>query len=72
LLANYLNDNGVATAIHYPFADYSQQIENYNGKFSLIATDLLSSRILTIPCHPELKRDEIDRIIQLLNDFKLG
>jgi len=71
LLANYLNDNGVSTAIHYPFADYSQQIEINNGESSLSATDLLSSRILTIPCHPELRREEIEKIIQLLNDFKL-
>jgi dTDP-4-amino-4,6-dideoxygalactose transaminase len=72
LLAKYLHENGVSTAIHYPINDYSQQIEINNDEFRLGSTDSLGSRILTIPCHPELGQDEIDRIIQLLNDFKLS
>ncbi len=70
-LAQYLIDNGVANAIHYPIPDYSQQIEREYGQFSLATTEALCNSILTIPCHPELSQDEILKIIRLLNNFTL-
>ena len=70
-LSQYLIDNGVANAIHYPIPDYSQQIESEYGQFSLATTEALCNSILTIPCHPELSQDEILKIIRLLNNFTL-
>ena len=66
-----LNKNGIATAIHYPIADHRQLAwRNQFGDCSLSETEWLNSRILTVPCFPEMTENEIEIVASALS--KLG
>ncbi len=70
-LKSYLLENGVETAIHYPTAlpflkcyeSYSYQPNDFPVAFDY------QSKILSIPMFPELKDEEVNRVIDLLNAF---
>jgi dTDP-4-amino-4,6-dideoxygalactose transaminase len=70
-LKNYLKENGVETAIHYPtalpfLACYSDR--GYK-KFDFPIAFEYQQSILSIPMFPELEMDEIKKVISLLNEF---
>lgn len=64
--ALFLQDHGVATAIHYPILDYVQPgwIELVSG--SCPNAEELTKRILTIPLFPELRDEEVDAVASAL------
>lgn len=68
-LIEFLKENEISSAIHYPISDYNQPL-NYPAKEILPNTEFLQNRILTIPCYPELKETEVEKIIFVLNKFK--
>jgi dTDP-4-amino-4,6-dideoxygalactose transaminase len=70
-LKNYLKENGVETAIHYPTA--LPFLKCYENR-SFTSADFpvahgYQSKILSIPMFPELEIDEIKKVISLLNEF---
>ena len=73
-LQQYLLDNGVETAIHYPIPPHRQRC--YNFQFSMFndqsfpITEQIHAQELSIPCHQALTDEEITQIITLLNAFK--
>ena len=65
-----LSEMGVATGIHYPFADYLQPA--WRGKVSgasLPATENIQRRILTLPCFPAMTEPEIDQVVNALESL---
>jgi dTDP-4-amino-4,6-dideoxygalactose transaminase len=72
-LISYLNDNGVETGIHYPIPPYSQACyEDLNldpSKFKI--TTMASKRILSLPIGPHLNVSDVEKTVNLINNFKL-
>jgi dTDP-4-amino-4,6-dideoxygalactose transaminase len=70
-LKNYLKENGVETAIHYPTALPFLACYSDRGfeKFDFPIAFEYQHSILSIPMFPELEMVEIKKVISLLNEF---
>jgi dTDP-4-amino-4,6-dideoxygalactose transaminase len=67
-LRQHLEEQQIATDIHYPIPDYRQPC--LSGQYSetmLPHTEKFSNSNLTLPCFPELSDAEVDRIIAAVN-----
>lgn len=61
-----LNELGIETGIHYrPI--HTMSLYKYRTK--LAVTEKIADQIVTLPTHPNLTNDDIDRIISAVNDF---
>ncbi|MDD5259379.1 MAG: DegT/DnrJ/EryC1/StrS family aminotransferase [bacterium] len=71
-LQEYLQRQGVGTAIHYPLPIHLQ--EAYRDlpykKGSFPAAEQAAQEVLSLPMFPELKKSEILTVCQRLNNFK--
>lgn len=66
-LQKYLMAHGIASDIHYPVADHQQKIMLGScSSVHLPATEELAGRVLSLPCYPELRDEEIARVISTL------
>ncbi len=69
-LKKHLQDNGIATDVHYPVLDYHQPAASAAyASVSLPASEKLRDEILTLPCYPELTLDEVDAVAQCINSW---
>ncbi len=60
---NYMNKNGIDTAIHYPYPDYVQPgLTTEPFRSSLPITERLCSSVVSLPLFPEMTEDEIFRV----------
>jgi len=66
-LGDHLRENGVANLIHYPVPVHKQPA--FDFPVSLPITEGIADEILSIPMHPFLEEDEIDKIIEGVNSF---
>lgn len=65
-LREKLLNSGIETGTHYkPIHSFKY----YKSKIPLPITEKVGKQIVTIPIHPNLKNNEIDRIINLVNKF---
>ena len=71
ILQQYLKDNGVGTVIHYPIPPHKQACYALLNHMSLPVTERIHQQELSIPCHPAMAQEEIDRVVSLLNSFTL-
>lgn len=70
-LADYLNDNGVATGLHYPvplhlqpaYSDLCYEL----GAFPV--AERAANKLLSLPMYPELSKDQITHVCQLIKAF---
>jgi len=69
-LQNYLLREGVDTQIHYPVAIHKQEAYKELSILSLPVTETLQEEVLSLPVYPSLVREELDKIIQTLNNWK--
>ena len=61
-----LAEYGIETGTHYkPIHTFSY----YTSKHKLKITEDIGKRIIILPCHPNLKKQDIDKIIKLTNKF---
>ena len=69
-LREHLRAHGVATDIHYPVPDHHQPIlrERY-GSVSLPVTERLCDTVLSLPCFPGLRDDQVDAVIDAVNGW---
>lgn len=69
-LTAHLDAAGVAWGIHYPVPDHRQPAwaERFAG-VSLPRTEAAVDQILTVPLHPELRPDEVERVGHALATF---
>jgi dTDP-4-amino-4,6-dideoxygalactose transaminase len=62
----YLTKKGIETGIHYkPIHEMSM----YKQKRKLKVTEEISKKIVSLPTHPNLKKNDINFIIKSINDF---
>jgi aminotransferase EvaB len=61
---------GISTAIHYPTLDHEQQawIDLFSG-VHLPVSEELTRRILSLPCHPTMRDDEVDQVCDALRSL---
>jgi perosamine synthetase len=73
-LQNYLKKHGIQTKTYFnPVHLKSLFRQNYKfKKGDLPITEELSSKVLTLPFYPHIKKKELDYIIKISNDFFKG
>ncbi len=69
-LAEYLNKNDVATGIYYPVPLHKQPcIEQHIDMTSLPHTDACVDRIISLPMHPMLTKEMVERVCASIRNF---
>ena len=70
-LQNYLHKNGIGTNFHYPVPAHKQKPYVNLGyrKIDLPVTEKLSKDQLSIPIFPEMKKSEVEYIVNILNKY---
>lgn len=72
-LHNFLGEKGIPSMIYYPVPAHRQKmLEEFGGKdFVLPVTDWLTERVISLPIHTELDKEQqqfiIDHVLQFVN-----
>jgi perosamine synthetase len=71
-LMEYLQANGIASAVHYPKAVYEQPLyrELGYGRDSCPVAEDVSRRVMSLPVHPGLSASDIEYIADTINSFE--
>lgn len=69
-LQNYLLENGVQTIIHYPIAPHKQDAYKELSHLFLPITEQIHNEVLSLPIYPQLKEEDVMRIVGLINEYK--
>lgn len=69
-LQKYLELNGIQTVIHYPIPPHKQKAYQQWNKLSLPITEKIHDKILSLPIDPTLSKEDIDKVIYILNKYK--
>lgn len=71
-LQKYLADNDIQTYVHYPVPVHLQQayrdLNILKGKYPV--AEECSDTILSLPMYPELKKEEVKQICEVINSFE--
>lgn len=68
-LQSYLLNNDIQTLIHYPVPPHKQKaLESWNN-FSFPITEKIHKDVLSLPMSPAMTNDEVNKVIQILNNF---
>jgi dTDP-4-amino-4,6-dideoxygalactose transaminase len=68
-LKSYLQGNGVETLIHYPIPPHRQLAYKELNHLSLPLTEEIHAEVLSLPIYPTLSSSDVNRIVELLNNF---
>ena len=68
-LQQYLNNNNIATMIHYPKAIHKQDAYKEFNKLDLPIAEKLANEILSLPMYYGLTDEEINYIIDIINKY---
>jgi dTDP-4-amino-4,6-dideoxygalactose transaminase len=70
-LRAYLAERGVGSGVHYPLPAHLQPAyDNLDlGRGSLPETERAANEVLSLPIYPELQAAEVERVIELVNEF---
>jgi dTDP-4-amino-4,6-dideoxygalactose transaminase len=68
-LQNYLKLNGVQTVIHYPIPPHKQSCYKEFNHLNFPITEKIHKEILSLPLSPVLTQDEVNKLIELLNNW---
>lgn len=70
-LRGYLGDHGIGTAVHYPVPIHltvaAAEMERPRGSFPV--TERQAGRILSLPVFPELRRDQLEHVVESIRAF---
>ncbi len=70
-LREHLKLKKILSDVHYPIPDHKQRAVMTAGDgVSLPVTELLSKKILTLPCYPGMSQNQIDHVIKSVNSWK--
>jgi len=69
-LKSYLDKNGIKTEIHYPIPVHLQPAYKYLKikRGSLPITEKICNEILSLPMFPELTKQEVEKIVKVINN----
>lgn len=68
-LQEYLSQNGIQTIIHYPIPPHLQNCYLQYRDLSLPKTVDLANEVLSLPLSPVLTKEEMERIVSVINEF---
>ena len=69
-LQKYLEENGIQTLIHYPIPPHKQVCYKEWNNLSFPVTEKIHREILSIPISPVLSAAEVEKIVEVLNEYK--
>lgn len=69
-LIKHLEDEGIATLVHYPIPPHKQQAYKELNDISLPLTEEIHNQVLSLPISPVMSETDITYIIQKVNEFK--
>ena len=61
-----MSENKIETGIHY---NPIHKMSFYASKITLPITEKVSNRIVSLPTHPNLTDNDLNRIIKIVNKF---
>lgn len=70
-LSSYLLENDIQTLIHYPLPPHKQEAYSDYNILSLPITELIHEQVLSIPMGPTLLDSEIQKVVEVINRFKV-
>ena len=70
-LQQYLAENGVQTLIHYPIPPHKQQAYKEWNDLSYPISEKIHDEVMSLPMGPTLSLDDVKKVIQLCNSFKV-
>jgi dTDP-4-amino-4,6-dideoxygalactose transaminase len=68
-LQQYLSDNNVQTVIHYPIPPHKQEAYLELNTLSFPISELIHSTVLSLPLSPLMSKEEVDKIVEILNAY---
>ncbi|MCP9612676.1 DegT/DnrJ/EryC1/StrS family aminotransferase [Coprobacter tertius] len=68
-LQSYLQNEGIATQIHYPVPPHKQNCYREYNSLVFPITEKLSREVLSLPISPEMSESDIDRVSGVINRF---
>ena len=68
-VTKYLQEKGVGFGIHYPLPLHKQPLFGENKSVFPVADDL-SKRVLSLPIHPQLSRQDLDLIVNCFEEMR--
>ena len=73
-LREYLKENGIGSEIYYPVPVHKQgfYMEDYNINVSLPEAEKAAGEVLSIPIHPSLSDQDLEKIVNTINAFMGG
>lgn len=69
-LQQYLSDRDIQTLIHYPVPPHHQQAYRNWESFHLPVTEQIHREILSLPVSPVMNTREMNKVIELVNQWK--
>ncbi len=72
-LMAHLADRGVQSLIHYPVPVHHQPpcASILRDPAGLTATETHAKHCLSLPCHPQMLDEDVERVIEACNDFRM-
>ena len=70
-LQRHLFEQGIETLIHYPIAPHKQQALQEFSHLHLPVTEQLHAEELSLPCHPAMDSNSVQKVIEAVNSFKV-
>lgn len=70
-LASYLKGKGVQTGIHYPIPNHQQPAvqKALGSQAALERTEDVTQRVLSLPMFPEIEKQQVDFVCQMVREF---
>lgn len=68
-LADFLKKNEVLTLIHYPIPVHQQKCYPEFNKLKLTRTEFFSKNILSLPIHPFMENEDVNKVSDIIKDF---
>jgi dTDP-4-amino-4,6-dideoxygalactose transaminase len=69
----HLNDNQIQSLIHYPIPIHEQEpcLHISRSPHGLANSEQHAATCLSLPCHPQMKDVEIEKVIEIVNSFQV-
>ena len=66
----FLEENGIETLIHYPIPPHRQEALKEYSHLVLPITERIHREELSLPCHPAMSDEDVQKVIEALNSFE--
>ena len=68
-LVNHLNKNNISSMVHYPIPPHKQKAYKEYNDLKFPITELIHKEIISIPASIILKKNELKKIVDILNRY---